>query len=148
MTQTELDTMRNYELGVLLSDAAAFSAVVALIAKHGGAVLEEGTPNRIALAYRINAHESADFAHVQFSLDPAQIAAFEAGVKAMPEVIRMLLITPPITKAKKQPSAGAPFRAARASRSLPAAAPEKSFIAPVEPLSNEALEKKIEEILK
>lgn len=132
------DTRKEYELAYLVKDENLTGAAAEIVKAQGGEVRLEGNASRIRLAYPINKQTEAYFGYVQFLAEPAVAKTLEAALNLDQRILRSLLMTPPPLKEKKrmgegprpvEPRVGRPSE----SRSLP--------------LSNEALEKKIEEIL-
>lgn len=130
---------KEYELAFLVNEETDAPGIVAALKAAGAEVHLEGPVRKTALAYEIKKQASAYFGFVQFAMDPAAAKALEGSLSLRPEVLRSMLITPPSAKEKPYPQTAAPQR--------PSAKPyEPKAATPV--LSNEALEKKIEEILK
>ena len=135
---------KNYEIGFLTKELTGASEVMKFITRHGGEMIFEGPVERIALSYPIKKQSEAHFGYLHFSMAPLDIKKFDEELGRHQEVLRFLIVTPPIEKQKPRPMMkekgreGRPPREAMRMDSKPAA---------VLPLSNEALEKKIEEIL-
>lgn len=130
------DQKKEYELAFLIKEEGDAAGILAALKEAGAEIGQEGPVRKTALAYEIKKENSAYFGFIQFVMDPAAAKALEASFNQRPEVMRFLLITPPTAKERPQ-STGGPQR--------PGAKPYEPKAAPV--LSNEALEKKIEEIL-
>lgn len=130
---------KEYELAFLVNEETDAPGIVAALKAAGAEIHLEGPVRKIALAYEIKKQASACFGFVQFEMDPAGAKALEGFISLRPEVLRSMLITPPSAKAQPYPQSAAPQR--------PAAKPYEPKVASPS-LSNEALEKKIEEILK
>lgn len=134
MTENQPKQKKKYEIAFLLKTED--NSIISLaLKKRGFNILAENTLVKIRLAYSIKKESYAYFGYCHFEAEPAAIKEFQVDFKLNPEILRYLLITPPFTKdfAKKF----APEKS------------EKKISLPPEPiLTNEALEKKIEEILK
>lgn len=130
---------KEYEVGFLVREESKAREVVDAVKAAGGEVTLEGPVNRIRLAYQIDKQTEALFGFTQFMMDPAAAKALEKALTMNPDVLRFLILTPPPLKEKPRKPREAMPRPA--SKPYPSRAPE----APT--LSNEALEKKIEEIL-
>lgn len=132
---------REYELTAVLNSEAAESELVSVLGQHDCEVLEKKNPVQLRLAYPIKKQTSGYLSVVYLRCFPEAIQKLKENLYLKPEVLRFLIVTPPI-----RPQA-ANHRSDRQSR--PAAVPPESKPAPAaEILSNEALEEKLEEILK
>lgn len=130
---------KNYEISYLLRSEAGMGEVSRLLRQHEGEILEEVPPKNIALAYKIEKLTSAPFGYTIFSMSPENVPELGKNLKTNQGLLRFLIITPPFTKQEVTPSP-------RRSRSAPEKTGDSSKSSPS--LSNEALEKKIEEILR
>ncbi|HCQ93412.1 MAG: hypothetical protein UY23_C0003G0041 [Candidatus Jorgensenbacteria bacterium GW2011_GWA1_48_11] len=120
------------------------TALKKLLEKNGASVSNERPLQKIRLAYPI---KKADFGFIGllgFSLTPEAVPALEAALRLEAGLLRYSL-TRVIIKASKKAEAAANYRAREEKRKpVFTKEPAKDF----EPaLTNEALEKKIEEIL-
>lgn len=125
---------RDYEISFLLLQENALAIIEQVIAAHGGEIFYKQPVSQIRLMYPINKQQSAYFGFAHFHGKPETVANIKHDLGLKPEVLRLLIITPPT-----------PLKQERKPR-----APEKPVLeAPSAPLlSNEALEQKLEEILK
>ncbi len=130
---------KEYEISFLAKDETGRDTVLNLLRQEGGGVLMEGPVEKIALAYDIEKNSSAYFGYMHFRLTPDKLPALQRDLGTKSGVFRFLIVTPPFAKTKPR-SMGRP-KAAVAPGPVPTRSPEPL------PLSNEALEKKIEEIL-
>jgi ribosomal protein S6 len=140
-----------YELALLLKTEEDLVPLIALIRQYEGEIVLEPRAKKLALAYKIKGHTEAIFATLQFNAFPEAAKNLEQDLNNRPEAIRFLILAsppPPERREESMPSfpgarRGRPStpRAATPSDAKPAA-PRASG-----PLSNEALGKKIEEIL-
>jgi len=150
-TENQEIKKRKYEFAFILKTEDV-SVVTKLLANGGFAVLTENPLEKIQLAYPIKKEDYAFFGYCHFEGDPAVIKNLRTDLKLNPGVLRYLLITPPFIKKpawRKSESAELPEET---KFNLPAdrqarladrqSSPAESI------LTNEALEKKIEEILK
>ncbi|HVO28614.1 MAG TPA: 30S ribosomal protein S6 [Candidatus Paceibacterota bacterium] len=139
---------KEYELAVLVKDEADLAPVVALVREHNGEAPSEPRAKRLALAYEIKKRKEAVFAYFTFKAFGEDVKNLERELNTKPEVIRSLIIASPapaMTMERQPLPMGAAKRRTRVTRTGTAADAAKP-VAPA-PLSNEALEKKIEEIL-
>lgn len=144
MTDKE-EARKEYEISFLSKSEDVAAEAAQLVRLNGGEIMAEGPVEKIALAYPIDKEAAAYFGYLHFAAEPAALPPLQAALRTNPKIMRSLIITPPFLKPKIQ-SVGRP-------KDRPIAGGE---IGPVEtktrppeplPLSNEALEKKIEEIL-
>lgn len=140
--EEDIKDKKAYEISLLAKEEAAFNQLATLIKQHGGEIALEPQVKRINLAYEIKKENSAHFGFLHFLMNPEEAHLLGKELQNNPVILRFLLITPPFTKAK--PSSR-PSKAPRAPVSKPF--PESVSNHQSLPLSNEALEKKIEEIL-
>jgi ribosomal protein S6 len=151
MTNEEKDR-KEYELGILLAKEEDLPGVLALLATHHVENASEARSKRLTLAYEIKGHTEAVFSSLTFKAFGDEVKALEQELALRPDVIRSLVVkTPkPSTHAVGTgiPSA-APAEKYPRTVSRPGSAPssEPRHETSSKPLSNEALEKKIEEIL-
>lgn len=137
---------KEYEIGFLASDETGASAIASLVARFGGEVTSAGAVERIMLAYPIARNTHAHFGYLHCALVPTAVPELKDELLRTASVIRSLIITPPFVR--QAPRQMPPERMRSAPRAYapeaPAAAEQR---APIGPLSNEALEKRIEEIM-
>lgn len=130
---TELNK-KEYELSFLSKTEEGSREVLETIKSQGGEVSFESPVNKISLAYKIEKESSAFFGYVFFSAQTDAIKHIDEALRLKGNILRFLIITPPFEKNKP--------KAAISPKSRPQKPAEAN-----QPLSNEALEKKIEEIL-
>jgi small subunit ribosomal protein S6 len=128
---------KEYELGYLLKEEKN-AEILDAVRTLGGDITLEGPVNRTKLAYEIQKESEAYFGFVQFMMEPTKAKELEAILGLNKNVMRSLIMTPPPMKEKKRPEG---------SEAPKPAAPVREAKAQPTTLSNEALEKKIEEIL-
>lgn len=134
-----------YEIAFLSPLEAGHEEVVKLLVREGGEIVKEGPIEKIALAYPIEKHVSAYFGYLHFMMEPLNAKNLEHDLTTNNSILRYLIITPPFEPQKPR-SMGRP-RGAKVQSQESAPTAEKKSPASSLPLSNEALEKKIEEIL-
>lgn len=132
------DEKKSYELGFLLNEEN-LSPVKRLLEKHSAANLSEGSLVKVNLAYPIKKQGQAFFGYLRFELE-GPVAELKKDLKLEPTVLRHLLIKVPSAAPEEVPT-GRPA----SSLKPPVRRKEVKTGAPL--LTNEALEKKIEEIL-
>jgi len=137
---------REYELSFLLKNKEAAGDVETLLAQYGAEVFNRGPFLDTRLAYSIKKHNQAVFGFLHFKALPDSAEKITQSLKLNPLVLRTLLVTPPISKSERAPrfsnvTEGKPGRV-KVSESVPVVVPKSGA------LTNEALEEKLEEILK
>jgi ribosomal protein S6 len=135
---------KEYEIGVLVRKEEDLAEVRRAIEQHGGESISDFQPKKIALSYPIEKETEAIFAFCRFHAESAATKQLEKDLVTTNAVLRSLIVIPP--KAGKQDEGDASKKWNRTASRQPAPAPEARATTHV--LSNEALEKKIEEMLK
>lgn len=144
--------IKNYEIGFLAKTEDGEEEIAKALKASNGLNIERGPVLRIRLAYPIKKETAAFFGYFYFSAEPSAIAKIKSDLKMNSKILRFLVIFAP----KKQ--AGA-VRQSRLSAAEPPAQrieegavkvkadskPQPPFSA--RELSNEELEKKLEEVL-
>ena len=145
---------KEYELGVLVATEDDLAPVMALVREHNGEPSTEPRTKKLALAYEIKKHKDAVFSYWNFKALTADAKELEKALNTKAEVIRSLMIASPapmMTPADHEriPAAmmGPDRRRTRTMRPATGTSTADAKPSAPKPLSNEALEKKIEEIL-
>lgn len=135
-----------YELAFLLENESGMADVLRLSSQHNLDVKSEGQPKKINLAYKIGKLTQAHLGCMRFSGLPDDIKSLEKDLKTAASVLRsMIVILPKEANAPREPMAPEKWKPV-APKKRPAVVHQPQRPAP-EALSNEALERKIEEIL-
>jgi ribosomal protein S6 len=135
---------KEYEIGVLVKREDDIPEVRRIVEQHGGVFTTDFQAKKIALAYPIQHETEAFFAFVRFKMESAMAKQLEQDLTTANVVLRSLITVP--AKISRRDAVGAMKRRAQEGRQ---AAPVSPSTAPaVHTLSNEALTKKIEEMLK
>ncbi len=141
MNQANADK-REYELSFLLKSKDAEASLETLLKQYEAEISFKGPVIETRLAYPIKKQSQAYFGYMHFQVLPENAEKIMHSLKLNAAVLRALLVTPPIKRAEKAPRSSE-------DRQLKAKPAE---VAPVVPkngaLTNEALEEKLEEILK
>jgi ribosomal protein S6 len=150
MTNEEKDK-KEYELALLLKNEEDLAGVIKLAGQHNAEGVSEPRAKRLQLSYEIKGHTEGVFVYFTFKMFSDEINAFEHDLNTHADVLRFMVIASP-APAERTANSVMPPREERRPRSstpysAPAAPAEAPRPAPSKPLSNEALEKKIEEIL-
>ena len=133
---------KEYEIAFLTKDETGAENVGSFLKQHEAEIIRESAAKKINLAYKIKKEPSAYFGCFHFAVYPEKLKTIDHDLKINPAVLRFLITTPPFIKQK--PAVLPKTRG----RIAPVRSPADSFPKPPLPLSNEALEKKIEEILR
>mgnify|MGYP001590967962 CR=1 FL=1 len=133
---------KKYEISFLAKTLAGGEVVEKTLQKYEAEIFDKGPFSEIKLAYPIKKYKQAYFGFIQFKTLPENADKIQQTLKLNAEILRVLLIAEPITKEEKSIRKVTP----------------KSDKEPVEGvnkvthssgmLTNEALEEKLEEILK
>jgi ribosomal protein S6 len=135
-TNNNQEGKKAYELSFLLKDPASEKSVLDLLAKYKISEIKQSSINPIKLAYPIKKHVSAYFGYVNFEADPADIKEISDSLRLNNEVIRFLIVNAIVVEGKKVEEGSEQKRTVKSESSNSKA------------LTNEALEEKLEEILK
>jgi ribosomal protein S6 len=150
MTNEEKDK-KEYELALLLNSEDDLAGAIKLVGTHNAESLSEPRAKRLQLAYEIKKHTEAVFVYFTFKMFGDDMKALEHELNTHADVLRFMVIASPAPAERTATSAMPPREERRPRSSTPYTAPaaplEAPRSAPSKPLSNEALEKKIEEIL-
>jgi len=142
MDQANADK-REYELSFLLKTKDAETAIETLLQQYSAEVFFKGPVVETRLSYPIKKQSQAHFGYMHFRALPEIAEKLMQSLKLNASVLRVLLITPPIKRAEKVVRDSEE----RQVKAKPAA--EVVFAVPKNgALTNEALEEKLEEILK
>ena len=126
--------LKDYEISFLLRQEKEAEDVLKLLKREGAEIISEGTLKKIPLAYKIKKQSEAYFGYLHFRMFKDKVKSLEKDILTTSAILRSLIVTPPFVRSKPEPRA----------RPRIAPAPAAQIGAP---LSNEAIERKIEEIL-
>jgi ribosomal protein S6 len=138
---TEDTQKKEYEISFLLVQESGLGFVEKLIAKYGGEIFYSNPVTEMRLAYPIEKKTSAYFGFLHFRDTPESVNELRADLILQKEILRFLIITPPMPLKQERQERGKSYPAS-GEKQPPLEAPS----APA--LSNEDLEQKLEEILK
>lgn len=145
------DNQKDYEIAFLLSEETDLKGLLDILKQHEATITFEAPLKKIALAYEIKKQSSAHFGFIRFTALPAQIPNLEQVLVLHQPVLRSLIVTyiPGRATVPRDPSAVPVMTTTSLADATPVvvepvATPSSHSL----PLSNEDLEKKIEEILK
>lgn len=144
MTNEEKDK-KEYELAVLLLREEDLSGVLSLLTEHHAEITSEARAKRLAFAYEINKHKEGVFATITFKAFGDEVKELEHALGLRAEVLRSLVVKTPKTSSRPAAVGTSSLAGDRAPRAASASSEQRSSTP--KSLSNEALEKKLEEIL-
>ncbi|MBI4993436.1 30S ribosomal protein S6 [Candidatus Wolfebacteria bacterium] len=140
--------LKKYEIGFLAYSEEARNNIVELLKVNSAEIINDGGFSKIKLAYPVKKHTSAFFGYIQFSSLPSAVVNLKDSLKLNSQILRfMIIILNP--KALLAKSSGRFFEKSEAKEfKKELEGIEVKKIRPQSVLSNEDLEKKLEEILK
>lgn len=131
-----------YEVSFISVLDTADRAVHDIVQKNGGEITAKREMMQTTFAYSIKKHDAGYFGSVQFHADPNIIREIKKALDTEKDVVRFLLVKDPIIqRGEHAPSV-------RHDGESPGQSRDASKEARPELLTNEALEAKLEEILK
>ena len=142
---SDQESKKQYEIAFLLKSQEDESGLEALLKQFGAEVSYKSPLNEIRLAYPIKKLQQAYFGFLYFNSLPEKAGKLTQALNLSPLILRTLVVSSPAVKPEKGRVSRTDFRS-RAPNSS-----EEAMLQPVtrsSVLSNEALEKKLEEILK
>jgi ribosomal protein S6 len=135
---------KEYEIGVLVRKEEDLPGVRRAVEQHGGVMTADFRAKKIALAYPIKKETEATFAFGLFSAEPENVKQLEQDLVTESAVLRSIIVIP--FKASVSTGTGTERKWDRTTR--PTTSTEGARTSSTNVLSNEALTKKIEEMLK
>jgi ribosomal protein S6 len=147
--ETDKD-LKQYELAVLVKNEEDLAGIAAFLGQHQATVTGEPKIKKIALAYPVKKVKEAFFASYLFTALPDNAKAMEQDFAVRHEVLRAMIInavTPNERRAPMGDIAALRRRAKPMTRTTAPATTAPKQAAPAGAVTNEALEKRIEEIL-
>lgn len=148
MEDTEIQNIkekREYEVAFLAKSEEHVPEAKQMLLSRGAEITEEGQVRQIALAYPIQGARQAHFGFIRAKLDPEQAKVLEKDIELHPGFLRALVLK--LTVSARQAGSGDRPRFGNRGSAAPKSVSENRPVATPAALSNEALEKKIEEIL-
>ncbi len=141
----EID-QKKYEIGFLSDSETGNDDIKKILQDHGAEITEESPLSRIKLAYPIKKETFAYFGYVQFFAAPDAIIKIKDDLKFVKTILRSLIVAHPVSPTKEARESEIASRELSAVPAESETRPKKPSKVAVE-LSNEELEKKLEEIL-
>lgn len=140
--QENVGGAKDYELAFVIENEGDAQEILKLVGQHKSEVRFEAPLRKISLAYKIKKVAQAYFGFLRIRVLPSDIKSLEKDLQLHKAIMRFLIVCLPKEKAASEEAPK--HRTGVATRKPPVLSPTR----PPEVLSNEALEKKIEEILK
>ena len=137
----ENEEKKFYEIGFVFDAEDNRAEVIKLIKDLEGEILKEGEVFKIRLAYLIKKQSSGVFSFLQFFLKPENLTSLKKTLKLNPSILRFLVI-------KLKEKEGKMIQKGKKEEKARFISVEPVIQKAVDALSNEELEKKIEEALK
>ncbi len=138
---------KKYEIGFLVSVEEDRGELARILKDRGFSIVDDGEVSRIKLAYPIKKENFAFFGYLYFSGDPESVKELNKELKTSPKILRHLIISWPVMIRKIESKIDSEKAYTREVSATPAISARKTT-SKIEILSNEELEKKLEEILK
>jgi ribosomal protein S6 len=136
---------KEYEIGVLVRKEDDIPEVRRVVEQHGGKFASDFQAKRVALAYPIKREKEAVFAFSRFKTEPTEAKRLEHDLETTNVVLRSLITVP--FKISRRDAVGAGKRRMQAASRPSTSVPQSNASSSMHVLSNEALTKKIEEML-
>lgn len=137
---------RDYEIAFLVQNKGDESAIEKILLQHGVELIDKGRIQEIKLSYPIKKCRLAHFGFWRLQIKPDLIESIRQSLKLVPSVLRVLIVAlSDIEAGKSRKTVRKPKTTVGQNAAEPVFKPDSSS---VNVLSNEALEKKLEEILK
>ena len=140
--------LKKYEIGFVARDEKGGDDINKSLVGHKCEIVESGSLERIKLAYPIKKEIIGYFGYYHFLAESPAIEKIKSELNLHSNILRFIIITPP---AEKQPIFAIKTDIRRKTvvfKDVELKAEIKKPSAPSPVLTNEALEKKLEEILK
>jgi len=147
----EYEQKKDYEISFMVMKKGDESAVEDVLVQHGADITTRGVVVETRLAYPIKKNKIGFFGFFHFKAMPDMAEKLAAALKLSPDVLRSLLITPPVVKTesrrllRRETRDGS--REGGETRQV-SSEPRPARQAPRGVLTNKDLEDKLEEILK
>ena len=146
------DTTKQYEISLVLKSEEDYNSVLAFIKTRVTQVLKENSPRRLRFAYPIEKEETGFFAWLIIEASSGVVPELQKALDMNPAVLRSLIITPPVpAKSERKIPRTKENKEKPLEGESVTVVPQREVVrrqATSDSISNEVLEKKLEEILK
>ncbi len=146
-----LEGQKEYEVGFWVVAEEAVVEVYNILEVAGMTIGTKVPVVSLKLAYPIKKHTSAFFGSCVFVGLPENVKKVDEALALNSKVIRTLIITPPVKMTTREDRSSAEMRGVKINKISEVPMASRASVAPqinMPVLSNEGLEKKLEEILK
>jgi ribosomal protein S6 len=147
----ELKDKKEYEISFILSGEEGSAEIERELSAIGAEITFKSPAASTRLAYPLKKHETGYFGYIHFMALPDRVKALKDALAHKPGVLRFLVITPAVKQVVREMGArsAAPRKEKDKAEGAPTTGSAGRLAPPAEKLmTNEALEKKLEEILK
>ncbi len=135
---------KDYEISFVVKDQGGENSVSDILSQLEASVIYKSPVSEVYLSYPIKKNKHGYFGYFHFSAFPEAADKLGAALNLSQSVLRFLIVTPPVGVVEKFHGQRPENRVSSRSKSAEVvSAPPKSGM-----LTNEALEEKLEEILK
>jgi len=134
MSEADIET-KTYEIGYLITVPEKEKEIVRIVEQSGGTIVDNRSAAEVRLAYPVKKHQSAYFGVCYFTAMSEAPLRLQEALKRDDQILRFLVVV----RVKKEPK----VKKEKKGVERPVAVPP-----PVAEVTNEALEEKLEEILK
>ncbi|MBU6142302.1 30S ribosomal protein S6 [Patescibacteria group bacterium] len=135
-----INDKKEYEISFVVKQKDGEGVVDGLLKQHGAEVVFRGPVTETRLSYPIKKFHQAYFGYMHFIAAADVVEKLVHDANLNPAILRVLVVTPPVGKGTQAPRKERTERPAK--KMTETAAPVGGI------LTNEALEEKLEEILK
>ncbi|MEN9342311.1 MAG: Ribosomal protein [Candidatus Parcubacteria bacterium] len=139
MQHTSEKEPRTYEIAVMMPEEGSYDEVKKIITNAGATVIVESPAKRVQLGYPIKKATHGSFISLHATMDPSAAKTIEKEMLHNPHILRSLMIVVPPKKEPKVKPAKKEKDAAKKA--------EKTAKKSEENLTNEALEKQIQDMM-
>lgn len=139
---------KKYEIGFLAKNEKGGEVISKALISHKCEIIESGDLNRIKLAYPIKKESTGYFSYYYFLSEPSIIDKIKREFNLSSDILRFIIITPPAEKQQVSAIKTETRRKSVVSKDIEFKTEIKKPSSASMILTNEALEKKLEEILK
>ena len=146
-----LEGQKEYEVSFLVTAEEAIQEIANILTSAKMTINAKIQAVSLKLSYPIKKHTSAFFGSCIFIGLPENIKSVDEALALNPKVLRTLIITPPVRMTTREERSSVEMRGLKASKTVePVIAMPVPIVSEIKMpiLSNEGLEKKLEEILK
>lgn len=138
-----MEGKKTYEISFLANQSEGGTALLPVLKQQGAEISYQSPIQEIRLAYPIKKYKQGYFGFLHFSAEPDNVDKILQSLKLNPVFLRVLIVNSPVASKTDRAE-----RTPRPRTPVAEAAPAISPVAAKKTLSNEALEQKLEEILK